>query len=98
MRQGWWHLVLTCACATRVHLQESTAGGGSGLASYGSTGAAAAAASAAHLRDSSVLYSWVQHRVGHYLQQLAAHLPSITEGGNLASVLEHCMVRTRRPG
>ncbi len=92
--------MLTCASATCARLQESTAaaGGGSGLASYGSTGAAAAAASAAHLRDSSVLYSWVQHRVGHYLQQLAAHLPSITEGGNLASVLEHCMVRRRHPG
>jgi hypothetical protein len=44
-----------------------------------------------------VLYSWVQHRVQLYLQQLAAHLPAITEGGNLASVLEHCMVRRRLP-
>lgn len=39
-----------------------------------------------------MLYSWVQYRLTHYLEALKKHLPSITEGGNLASVLEHCMV------
>jgi hypothetical protein len=84
-------LMLTPTLAAR--LQESaSAGGAPALHSYGSSGPPTAPASAANLRDSSVLYSWVQHRVGHYLERLAAHLPNITEGGNLASVLEHCLV------
>ncbi|KAG2501179.1 hypothetical protein HYH03_000994 [Edaphochlamys debaryana] len=44
-----------------------------------------------NLRETSMLYSWVQHRVSLYLEQLRRHLPHITEGGNLASVIEHCM-------
>lgn len=28
--------------------------------------------------------------MGEYVAALRAHLPNITEGGNLASVLEHC--------
>lgn len=56
---------------------------------------AGAAALTPNLRETSMLYSWVQHRLGLYLEQLRKHLPHITEGGNLASVIEHCMVRTR---
>ncbi len=41
-------------------------------------------------RDSAALYSWVQHRVGAYCRLLRRHLPGVTEGGALASVLEHC--------
>ncbi|KIZ04110.1 Conserved oligomeric Golgi complex subunit 8 [Monoraphidium neglectum] len=41
-------------------------------------------------RDSAALHSWVQHRVAAYLAALRAHLPNVTEGGGLASVLEHC--------
>lgn len=46
---------------------------------------------AGSLRESTVLYSWVQHRISLYMDILQQHLPNITEGGNLASVLEHCM-------
>lgn len=45
-----------------------------------------------------MLYSWVQHRLALYLEQLKKHLPLITEGGNLASVVEHCMVRYQGGG
>ncbi|EFJ52509.1 component of oligomeric golgi complex 8 [Volvox carteri f. nagariensis] len=48
-------------------------------------------AAPANLRETAMLYSWVQHRVNLYLEQLRKHLPAITEGGNLASVIEHCM-------
>ncbi|KAI8472489.1 MAG: hypothetical protein J3K34DRAFT_208003 [Monoraphidium minutum] len=41
-------------------------------------------------RDSAALHSWVQHRVGCYVAALRGHLPNITEGGSLASILEHC--------
>jgi hypothetical protein len=40
-------------------------------------------------RDSAALHSWVQHRVAAYVAALRQHLPNITEGGSLASVLEH---------
>ena len=46
-----------------------------------------------NLRETSMLYTWVQHRISLYLEALKKHLRSITEGGNLASVIEHCMVR-----
>ncbi|GIL45758.1 hypothetical protein Vafri_2911 [Volvox africanus] len=52
---------------------------------------AAASAAPPNLRETSMLYSWVQHRASLYLEQLREHLPNITEGGNLASVIEHCM-------
>eukprot|EP00195_Chlamydomonas_chlamydogama_P007836 CAMPEP_0202892148 /NCGR_PEP_ID=MMETSP1392-20130828/1949_1 /ASSEMBLY_ACC=CAM_ASM_000868 /TAXON_ID=225041 /ORGANISM="Chlamydomonas chlamydogama, Strain SAG 11-48b" /LENGTH=607 /DNA_ID=CAMNT_0049576031 /DNA_START=154 /DNA_END=1977 /DNA_ORIENTATION=+ len=52
---------------------------------------ALAAAPAVNIRETTVLYSWVQHRVGLYIEGLKQHLPNITEGSNLASVLEHCM-------
>ncbi|GIL71912.1 hypothetical protein Vretifemale_2346 [Volvox reticuliferus] len=55
------------------------------------------AAAPPNLRETSMLYSWVQHRVSLYLEQLREHLPNITEGGNLASVIEHCMVGAARP-
>lgn len=35
--------------------------------------------------------SWAVHRVGGYVNLLGAHLTAITEGGALASVLEHAM-------
>jgi hypothetical protein len=38
-----------------------------------------------------VLYTWVQHRIMHYLSALQAHLPRVEEGTNLAAVLEHSM-------
>ncbi|GLC34513.1 hypothetical protein PLESTB_001253200 [Pleodorina starrii] len=44
-----------------------------------------------NLRETSMLYCWVQHRVSLYLEQLRRHLPAISEGGNMASVIEHCM-------
>lgn len=47
--------------------------------------------SAAAVRDGSVLYTWVQHRIMHYLSALQAHLPRVEEGTNLAAVLEHSM-------
>eukprot|EP00198_Chlamydomonas_reinhardtii_P001213 XP_001690548.1 component of oligomeric golgi complex 8 [Chlamydomonas reinhardtii] len=57
----------------------------------GGVDGAGAAALTPNLRETSMLYSWVQHRLGLYLEQLRKHLPHITEGGNLASVIEHCM-------
>lgn len=41
-------------------------------------------------RDSAALHSWVQHRVACFVGALQEHLPNITEGGSLASVMEHC--------
>lgn len=43
------------------------------------------------LKESGVLYSWLSQRVALYLAALRARLPAVTEGANLASVLEHCM-------
>ena len=42
-------------------------------------------------QDGGLVFSWAEHRVCLYLQALRQHLPGITEGGSLASVLEHCM-------
>lgn len=38
-----------------------------------------------------MLYTWVQHRIMHYLAALQRHLPRVEEGTNLAAVLEHSM-------
>lgn len=54
---------------------------------------ASGSAPGAHLKETCLLYSWVQHRVSLYVALLRTHLPHVTEGGNLASVIEHCMVR-----
>ena len=43
------------------------------------------------IKESSALYSWVQHRLLFFELALKKHLPMIHEGGNLASVLEHCL-------
>lgn len=72
--------------------QDGLAGG-----VLGGVAGASAAAPLPNLRETSMLYTWVQHRLGLYLEQLRKHLPHITEGGNLASVIEHCMVRARSP-
>lgn len=45
----------------------------------------------ANVREASVLYTWVQHRIAHYTDAMHHHLPAVEEGTNLASVLEHCM-------
>lgn len=42
-------------------------------------------------QDGGLVFSWAEHRVCLYLDALRRHLPRITEGGSLASVLEHCM-------
>ncbi len=42
-------------------------------------------------QDGGLVFSWAEHRVCLYLEALRRHLPRITEGGSLASVLEHCM-------
>ncbi len=70
--------------------QDGLAGG-----MLGGVAGASAGAPLPNLRETSMLYTWVQHRLGLYLEQLRKHLPHITEGGNLASVIEHCMVRAR---
>lgn len=44
------------------------------------------------LKETCLLYSWVQHRASVYMGLLRMHLPYVSEGGNLASVMEHCMV------
>eukprot|EP00850_Spirogloea_muscicola_P019449 SM000190S04885 [mRNA] locus=s190:168772:176683:- [translate_table: standard] len=41
--------------------------------------------------DGGLIYSWAMHRITSYLSVLKAVLPKITDGGSLASVLEHCM-------
>lgn len=46
---------------------------------------------AANTREGSVLYTWVQHRIEHFMAALQQHLPVIEEGANLALILEHCM-------
>jgi hypothetical protein len=43
------------------------------------------------IKESAALYSWVQHRLVLFELALKKHLPMIHEGGNLASVLEHCL-------
>eukprot|EP00898_Chlorokybus_atmophyticus_P004248 jgi/Chlat1/4824/Chrsp31S04802 len=42
-------------------------------------------------KDSGMLYSWATHRLCAYVETLREMLPTISEGGSLASVLEHCM-------
>lgn len=54
--------------------------------------AASSHVTAASLKETSILFSWVQHRLTLYLAALSQQLPLITDGGNLASVLEHSMV------
>lgn len=41
--------------------------------------------------DGGLLFSWAEHRLTLYLGLLRDHLPQITEGGALASVVEHTM-------
>jgi hypothetical protein len=41
--------------------------------------------------DSGVLSSWGHRRLGAYLDAVQVHLPRITDGGGLASVLDHVM-------
>ena len=41
--------------------------------------------------DGGLLFSWAEHRLTLYLGLLRDHLPRITEGGALASVVEHTM-------
>ena len=43
------------------------------------------------VKESSVLYSWLAQRLVTYLAALRLHLPAVSEGANLASVLEHCL-------
>ena len=86
-----------------IFFDTPAAGAGSGAASTASSqadlgklpgaGASGAFGSGAGpaVRETNVLYSWVQYRVQHYVRALHRHLPQISEGGNLASVLEHCM-------
>jgi hypothetical protein len=47
--------------------------------------------SSSSVKDGCVLYTWVQHRIMHYLTALQRHLPRVEEGTNLAAVLEHSM-------
>eukprot|EP00887_Chlorella_sp_A99_P006351 scaffold3.g6351.t1 len=54
-------------------------------------GAAGAAAAAAAARDGGILYCWAQRRVVAYVEAVRLHLPRISEGGSLASVLDHAM-------
>eukprot|EP00882_Tetradesmus_deserticola_P004259 GHRQ01004499.1.p1 GENE.GHRQ01004499.1~~GHRQ01004499.1.p1 ORF type:complete len:562 (+),score=212.75 GHRQ01004499.1:522-2207(+) len=46
-------------------------------------------ASAGNTLEGCVLFTWVQHRVSHYIAALQQHLPGIEEGTQLASALEH---------
>lgn len=65
-----------CCCRLRLLLQDSGKPGG---------------VSSSSVKDGSVLYTWVQHRIMHYLAALQRHLPRVEEGTNLAAVLEHSM-------
>lgn len=42
--------------------------------------------------DGGLLYSWAMHRISSHLNVLHEVLPQITEGPNLAIILEQCMV------
>jgi hypothetical protein len=42
--------------------------------------------------DGGLLYSWAVHRISTHLHVLQSVLPRITEGPNLAIILEQCMV------
>ncbi|CAI5521432.1 unnamed protein product [Closterium sp. Naga37s-1] len=63
---------------------KGRAGGGAVLNGWGGGGSGG---------DGGLVYGWAMHRVAVYLAALAQHLPRIEDGGSLASVLEHCMVR-----
>ncbi|CAI7904761.1 unnamed protein product [Closterium sp. NIES-53] len=63
---------------------KGRAGGGVVLNGWGGGGSGG---------DGGLVYGWAMHRVAVYLAALAQHLPRIEDGGSLASVLEHCMVR-----
>lgn len=52
---------------------------------------AASASGGAGEPDGGILYSWAHHRICLYVDTIRQHLPRIPEGGNLMSVLEHCM-------
>jgi len=41
--------------------------------------------------DGGILYAWAERRISAYLDAIATHLPQITDGGGLASVLDHVM-------
>lgn len=43
--------------------------------------------------DGGLLYSWAMHRISSHLHVLREVLPQITEGPNLAIILDQCMVR-----
>jgi hypothetical protein len=43
--------------------------------------------------DGGLLYSWAMHRISSHLNVLREVLPQITEGPNLAIILDQCMVR-----
>ena len=45
--------------------------------------------------DGGLLYSWAMHRISSHLNVLREVLPQITEGPNLAIILDQCMVRIR---
>ncbi|KAJ9530654.1 hypothetical protein QJQ45_014816 [Haematococcus lacustris] len=72
----------------------STASAGPGLANNSlpvATAPGEARQLAASLREGGLLHSWLQQRLAAYRDALSRHLPAITEGGQLASALEHCM-------
>ena len=41
--------------------------------------------------DGGILYSWAERRIAAYLDAVRFHLPRVTDGGGLASVLDHVM-------
>jgi hypothetical protein len=82
----------TSASAATARAGAGAAGAQGSVAGAGGAGVQDAAALAMSVKESSMLHSWVQHRLSLYLDALRTHLPNITEGGNLSSVLEHCMV------
>ena len=47
--------------------------------------------SSANVDDGGILSSWSQRRVGGYVAAVESHLPRVTDGGGLASVLDHVM-------
>ena len=40
--------------------------------------------------DGGLLYRWIHHRVSILLDTLGKHLPTITEGSHIYSLIEHC--------
>ena len=41
--------------------------------------------------DGGILYSWAQRRISVYIETLQTYLPRVSDGGGLASVLDHVM-------